>query len=395
MPNVKNICLLGSTGSIGQNSLEVISRFPERFRAAFLTTNKNVDLLLQQITLFHPKAVAVLDEQAASQMKHRMNGSIKIYVGEEELLELVKNENIDIVINALVGFAGLKPTIEVIKRGKTIALANKETLVVAGKIIMQLAKESNASIIPIDSEHSAILQCLVGENPNTVARLILTASGGPFLHLDKNKFSQVTIDEALKHPNWKMGNKITIDSATMMNKGLEIIEAHWLFNLPPEKIEVLIHPQSIVHSMVEFIDGSVKAQLGVPDMKIPIQYALTYPERLPSVCNKVDLAKLGTMTFLRPDVNKFECLELAYKALRCGGTTPVVLNAANEVSVDYFLRGHLSFDRIPDVIRQAIDALPFKETTTLDDVMSVDAATRKHVKEYCNSTFRTSATVTS
>ena len=383
MANIKNICILGSTGSIGQNSLEVINNLSEQFRAAFLTTNKNIDTLQQQIERFTPEAVAVLDERSASELTRKVNGSVKVFSGEEGLVKLVSRDDVDIVINSLVGFAGLKPTIEAIKHGKTVALANKETLVVAGEIITELVKKHNVTLVPIDSEHSAILQCLAGEKTENIARLILTASGGPFLHLDKKEFSRVTVDEALKHPNWKMGNKITIDSATMMNKGLEIIEAHWLFNLPPEKIEVLIHPQSIIHSMVEFVDGSVKAQLGIPDMKIPIQYALTHPDRTPSVYNRVDFAELCTMTFFKPDIKKFECIDLAYQALRRGGTTPVVLNAANEVAVELFLRGKITFDLIPKLIRYAMNTMPVKHKPTLEEIISTDAAARKVAFESC------------
>ena len=382
MASVKHIGILGSTGSIGQNSLDVIVNFPDKFRAAYLTTNKNTSLLEQQIARFRPKAVAVLDEQSASVLKRHVNSSVRLFVGEQGLMELVCNEDVDIVINSLVGFAGLRPTIEAIKRGKTVALANKEALVVAGEIIMKLVRKHDAALIPIDSEHSAILQCLAGENPKNIARLILTASGGPFLHVDKKEFSRVTVEEALKHPNWKMGNKITIDSATMMNKGLEIIEAHWLFNLPPEKIEVLIHPQSVIHSMVEFIDGSVKAQLGAPDMKIPIQYALTHPDRAPSMYTRIDFTELGTMTFCKPDNKKFECIDLAYRALHSAGTAPVVLNAANEVAVDLFLNGRITFDAIPVLIRNAMDTLPVKHSPTLDEIISMDAATRKVVHEH-------------
>ncbi|MBI3194270.1 MAG: 1-deoxy-D-xylulose-5-phosphate reductoisomerase, partial [Ignavibacteriae bacterium] len=296
MGKTKNICIFGSTGSIGKNSLEVIARFPERFRPTSLTTNSNIALLEEQIARFKPERVAVLNETAAASLRQRLNGSVELFIGEEGLQELARIESSDIVINSLVGFAGLKPTIEAIKQGKTIALANKETLVVAGELITSLIKEHNATLVPVDSEHSAILQCLSGEDVRHISKLILTASGGPFLHLDKSKFETIRVEDALKHPNWNMGNKITIDSATMMNKGLEVIEAHWLFNLPPEKIEVVIHPQSIIHSMVEFVDGSVKAQLGIPDMKIPIQYALTYPERLPAPHPRLDFAQLREMT---------------------------------------------------------------------------------------------------
>jgi 1-deoxy-D-xylulose-5-phosphate reductoisomerase len=304
-----------------------------------------------------------------------------VFAGEEGLMELVGRDDIDIVINSLVGFAGLRPTIRAIQQGKTVALANKETLVVAGEIITRLVKEHNAALIPIDSEHSAILQCLAGERSEHISKLILTASGGPFLHLEKKEFAAVSVAAALNHPNWKMGNKITIDSATMMNKGLEIIEAHWLFGLPAERIDVLIHPQSIIHSMVEFVDGSVKAQLGVPDMKIPIQYALTYPERAPSVYKRVNFTELGSMTFFAPDRVKFECLDLAYDVLRRGGTAPVVLNAANEVAVELFLNDKIKFNEIPMLIRDALHALPWKQAPSIEEIFSTDAMTRIAVRE--------------
>lgn len=379
---MKNICILGSTGSIGQNSLEVIANFPDQFRPAYLTTNKNIDLLQKQIERFRPDAVAVLDECSATILKQLVDGSVKVFAGEEGLVELATKSDVDIVISSLVGFAGLKPTIEAIKHGKTVALANKETLVVAGEIITKLVREHNATLIPIDSEHSAILQCILGEHPDHIDRLILTASGGPFLKLNKNAFQDVTIDQALNHPNWKMGNKITIDSATMMNKGLEIIEARWLFNLPPEKIDVLIHPQSIIHSMVEFIDGSVKAQLGVPDMKIPIQYALTYPKRASSTYTRVDFAKLGEMTFLKPDTEKFESIALAYQALERGGTAPTVLNAANEVAVDLFLHGSIKFHQIPLLIGEALGKHTVDHSPALEQIINIDHETRVHVREH-------------
>jgi 1-deoxy-D-xylulose-5-phosphate reductoisomerase len=360
MAEKRNICILGSTGSIGQSSLEVISNLSERFRPLYLATNRNIELLQQQIERFKPKAVAVLNQDAASQLRKSVNGSVRVHAGEEGFLELVARPDVDIVISSLVGFAGLLPTIEAIKHGKTVALANKETLVVAGEIITNLVKQHKAQLIPVDSEHSAILQCLAGEHPDQIAKLILTASGGPFLHTDKKEFDNITVEAALNHPNWKMGNKITIDSATLMNKGLEVIEAHWLFNLPPEKIEVLIHPQSIVHSMVEFVDGSVKAQMGIPDMKLPIQYALTYPQRTSSVYRRINFAELREITFFEPDREKFECLGLAYEALQIGGTQPAILNASNEVAVALFLNKKIKFSQISTLIRTAMNEIPAK-----------------------------------
>jgi len=373
---MKNICILGSTGSIGRNSLEVIANFPDDFRVAYLTANTNIDLLHQQICRFQPKGVAVLDRTSASALKQMTNGSVSVFSGEQGLRDLVNHDDIDIVISSLVGFAGLVPTIEAIKRGRTVALANKETLVVAGEIITRMVKEHHARLLPVDSEHSAILQCLVGEKPSNISKLILTASGGPFLAMDKSKFSTVTVEAALKHPNWRMGDKITIDSATLMNKGLEVIEAHWLFNLPPSKIEVLIHPQSIIHSMVEFVDGSVKAQLGMPDMKIPIQYALTYPERAPSLYQRVNFSELKEMTFFKPDLAKFECLDLAYRALNRGGTAPAILNAANEVAVGLFLVNKIGFHHIPELIRESMSHVQVADAPALEDIIEADNMAR-------------------
>lgn len=381
MADMKNICILGSTGSIGRSSLEVIARFPDRFRVTCLTANKNIELLEKQIEQFRPQAAAVLDPVAAASLKHSRNGSPTILSGQEGFVEIVSRPDVDIVISSLVGFAGLRPTIEAIKLGKTVALANKEVLVVAGAIITELVAKHHATLLPIDSEHSAILQCLTGEDHKSVARLILTASGGPFLHLDKSEFSSVTVDAALKHPKWKMGNKITIDSATLMNKGLEVIEAHWLFGLPPEKITVLIHPQSIIHSMVEFVDGSIKAQLGIPDMKMPIQFALTYPERVGPSYNRLDFTEIGEMTFQSPDTHKFECLDLAYDALRRGGTAPAILNAANEIAVEQFLCEKIKFHHIPLLIREAMESVPATEHPSLEDIISADRAAREFVRE--------------
>jgi 1-deoxy-D-xylulose-5-phosphate reductoisomerase len=381
MGEIKKICILGSTGSIGRNSLEVIQNFPQTYRAAFLTANSNIDLLQEQISQFSPDGVAILDNESARLLGKRLNGVTRQYVGEEGILDLVRNGDFDILISSLVGFAGLRPTIEAIKRGKRIALANKETLVVAGEIVTALARKHGATIIPVDSEHSAILQCLAGEDPAHVSRLILTASGGPFLHTGRNEFSRITVEDALKHPNWKMGSKITIDSATMMNKGLEVIEAHWLFGLPAEKIEVLIHPQSIIHSMVEFVDGSIKAQLGVPDMKIPIQYALTHPARSASVYERVNFAGLKQITFLKPDMEKFESLALAYRALSLGGTVPAIMNAANEIAVAAFLKRRITFDRIPALIRDAMEHVPSMQAPELEDIIAADTMTRQYITQ--------------
>jgi len=376
---MKNIAILGSTGSIGRNSLEVIENFPNEFRVTYLTTNKNIELLSKQVAKFHPRGVVVLDENAASSFKKMVNEGVEVLAGEEGLLEIVTREDVDVVISSLVGFAGLKPTAKAIQHGKHIALANKETLVAAGEVVMNLVERHKVNLLPIDSEHSAILQCLAGENRASIARLILTASGGPFLDKEKSEFGNITVAEALSHPNWKMGNKITIDSATLMNKGLEVIEAHWLFGLPPEKIEVVIHPQSIIHSMVEFIDGSVKAQLSVPDMKIPIQYALMYPERAPSNYQRVNFTTLHALTFCQPDLEKFESLGLAFQALKIGGTAPTVLNAANEVAVEMFLTNKIKFNDIPSLIRTALEQHNTKQHPTLEEIIEVDRATRAQI----------------
>ncbi len=379
---MKNICILGSTGSIGISSLEVISGHPDRFRTLCLTANSSVDKLSEQVRQHRPEAVALLDPAAAARLKAMVNGSTTVHSGPEGLLELVRRPDVDLVIGALVGFAGLAPTLEALRLGKTVALANKETLVVAGELMTELARKHGAKIVPVDSEHSAILQCLAGEEASSVRRLILTASGGPFLDLDPSEFAAVTVEGALRHPTWKMGRKVTIDSATMMNKGLEVIEAHWLFGLPADRIEVLIHPQSVIHSMVEFVDGSVKAQLGVPDMRIPIQYALTHPGRSEAGRRGLDLSAMADMTFRKPDPEKFRCLGLAYRALEAGGSAPVVLNAANEVGVDLFLRGRLRFDRIPAIIEEALDHVPARAVPSLGDIVATDAETRSYLNKY-------------
>ncbi|CUS97391.1 1-deoxy-D-xylulose-5-phosphate reductoisomerase [Candidatus Kryptonium thompsonii] len=377
---MKRIAILGSTGSIGKNAIEVILNFPNRFKVTYLAVNKNIKLLLEQVKLLKPKGVVIFDKEKAEEFSNFVNGEVEVLSGEEGLLEVVSRDDVDIVLNSLVGFSGLKPTIKAIESKKRIALANKETLVVAGEIITKLLRENNVELIPVDSEHNAIFQCLVGEKISDINRIILTASGGPFLYKNKAELENVTVEEALKHPNWKMGSKITIDSATLMNKGLEVIEAHWIFGLPVDRIKVVIHPQSVIHSMVEFIDGSIKAQLGVPDMKIPIQYALTYPERKHANYGQVDFVKLGQMTFLEPDLDKFECLKIAYEVAKLGGTYPTVLNAANEVAVEAFLNRKIKFTMIPEVIKKAIDAHKPKFNSDLDDILTADSETRKFVK---------------
>ncbi len=377
---MKKVLILGSTGSIGVNSLNVIREHPEKFVVAGLTANSNIDLLEKQIREFNPKVVSVRDKNNAEELAKRLDNSIEILSGDEGILTAVLNSDYDILIGAMVGFSGLLPTIEAIKKGKRIALANKETLVVAGEIVTGLVAEYNAEIIPVDSEHSAIYQCLIGENLKEVEKIILTASGGPFLNKEKSFFETATVAEALNHPNWKMGNKITIDSATMMNKGLEVIEAHWLFGLPAEKIEVVIHPQSIIHSLVQFQDGSIKAQLGLPDMKLPIQYALSFPERFNNSFIRTKLPSIQSFTFFEPDLNKFECLNLAYQALKNGGNSPCILNAANEVAVEKFLSGLIKFSDISKIINEALNKIEHQTNPNLDEIIECDKITRDFVK---------------
>jgi 1-deoxy-D-xylulose-5-phosphate reductoisomerase len=376
---MKKVFILGSTGSIGINCLNVINNLRDDFEVAGLTVNSNTELLLEQIKKFNPEVVAVRDKNAAKKIIGEIPEGCSLFTGEEGLIKAALETDYDIFMGAMVGFAGLAPTLEAVKRGKRIALANKETLVVAGEIVTDLCRANGSEIIPVDSEHSAIYQCLIGENLNEVEKLILTASGGPFRDKDKSFFETATIDEALNHPNWKMGSKITIDSATLMNKGLEVIEAHWLFGLPAEKIEVVIHPQSIIHSMVQFVDGSIKAQLGLPDMKLPIQYALTFPERMNNDFERTDLPKIGTMTFFEPDLNKFECLKLAFNALGTGGTAPCILNAANEVAVSKFLNKEIKFSHIPLLINKALDKVENMLSPDLGTIFECDKLTREYV----------------
>jgi len=376
---MKKVFILGSTGSIGVNCLNVISNLKDEFQVSGLTVNSNTDLLLEQINQFSPEVVAVRDPNAAKKISKKIPPSCKLLTGKDGLINAALETDYDIFVGAMVGFAGLAPTIEAIKRGKRIALANKETLVVAGELVTDLCRANNSEIIPVDSEHSAIYQCLIGENLNEVEKLILTASGGPFLNKEKSFFESATIEQALNHPNWKMGSKITIDSATMMNKGLEVIEAHWLFGLPVDKIEVVVHPQSIIHSMVQFVDGSIKAQLGLPDMKLPIQYALTFPERLQNDFERTNLPSIAELTFFEPDMNKFECLKLAFKALDEGGTAPCILNAANEVAVSKFLNNEIKFSHIPLLIKKALDKVESVLSPNLGTIFECDKRTREYV----------------
>jgi len=381
---MKKILLLGSTGSIGVNTLSVIKEFSEEFEVTGLTVNGNIGLLSEQIEEFHPKTVVVRDAAKAEELKKLLKAPAEVLSGLEGLIEITCRGDYDIFVSSLVGFAGLAPTIEAIKLCKRIALANKETLVAAGEIVTRLCEEYNAELLPIDSEHSAIFQSIVGESKKEIKKLILTASGGPFLNKSVGELKHVTVEEALNHPNWKMGNKITIDSATMMNKGLEVIEAHWLFNLPKERIETLIHPQSIIHSMVEFIDSSIKAQLSLPDMKIPIQYALTYPRRLKSSFVETNFPKIQKLTFFEPDFVKFNCLKLAYEAIGSGGTAPCTLNAANEFAVDLFLKKRIEFLQIPEIIDFALNKIEIKQAPDIETIFENDRRTREYLNKVYN-----------
>jgi 1-deoxy-D-xylulose-5-phosphate reductoisomerase len=380
----RNIALLGSTGSIGQHTLEVVRHLVPRPRITYLTANRNLDLLRRQIQEFHPRGVVVGDPARAAMLREELDGAVEVLTGEDGLVEVVGRRDVDLVLSSLVGFAGLRPTLRAIEAGKDIALANKETLVVGGEIIMEAVRAHGVQLLPVDSEHSAILQCLQGEDISTVSRLLLTASGGPFLHTDRARFASITRKEALAHPTWKMGSKITIDSATLMNKGLEVIEARWLFGIPRTGIEVVIHPQSIIHSMVEFADGSIKAQLGIPDMKIPIHYALVYPERPAAPFRRLDFAALKQLTFFAPDLEKFRCLALAFQALEAGGTVPAVLNAANEVAVELFLEERIPFSAIPELIEDALAAHSSISHPALEDLVRADREGREMVRQNAN-----------
>ena len=378
----RRLSILGSTGSIGTQTLDIVRLFPERFQVVALTGGSNASLLIEQAFQFKPSLVAIGDVAQYKQVAEALAGTgIRVVAGEEGLKEAAAHPEAEVVVAAVVGFAGLAPVLEAIRAGKVIALANKETLVVAGALIQEWIARYKATLIPVDSEHSAIFQCLVGESMDWVESLILTASGGPFRTRPLETFAQITPEEALRHPNWSMGAKITIDSATMMNKGLEVIEAHWLFNIPVERIEVLVHPQSIVHSMVTFRDGSVKAQLGLPDMRIPIQYALTYPERWEAHHPRINWSQLRQLEFEAPDMQRFPCLRLAYQALEAGGVAPAVLNAANEEAVQLFLEGRIGFMDIPRWIEGALEQIPLQEARSLEDLQAVDSRTRQWIRE--------------
>ncbi|MBQ7878502.1 MAG: 1-deoxy-D-xylulose-5-phosphate reductoisomerase [Bacteroidaceae bacterium] len=379
----RQIAILGSTGSIGTQTLQVVEEHPERFEVYAITANKRVDELIAQARKFSPEAVVIGDETKYEQLKEALADlPIKVYAGYESICQIVQSGPIDIVVTAMVGFSGLRPTIEAIKAGKAIALANKETLVVAGELINELAIKHKVPILPVDSEHSAIFQCLAGETHNQIEKLILTASGGPFRNYTKEQLEHVTKEQALKHPNWSMGAKITIDSASMMNKGFEVIEAKWLFGVKAEEIEVVVHPQSVIHSMVQFADGAVKAQLGTPDMRLPIMYALSYPERLPSSFGRLDLGTLGELTFEKPDLELFPNLRYAYEALAMGGNMPCVINAANEVCVAAFLADRIGFTEMSRLIERAMQSADYKLKPTLEDYIETDAEIRKMVSSW-------------
>jgi 1-deoxy-D-xylulose-5-phosphate reductoisomerase len=377
------IAILGSTGSIGRSALSVIkslkkNNFPAE--VVFLSANENIETLYSQVKEFKPEYVYINSRTKKEEFcKYKLPSGIKAFSDEEDLNNIIDNGNFDLFIVSVVGFSGLKPTIRAIKAGKRIAMANKETLVVAGSVIKPLLKKYNSELIPIDSEHSAILQCIKGEEKNSVSKIILTASGGPFRTKSLRELKNASVKDALNHPNWNMGNKITIDSATMMNKGLEVIEAKWLFDIETDNIEVLIHPQSIVHSMVEFNDGSIKAQLGIPDMKIPIQYAITYPERVKSDYPKLNFYKQNFLSFEKPDFEKFQCLKLAFQSIKDGGLYPTVLNAANEVAVDLFLNNRIKFLQIPEIIKRQLDKFKNAGKRELEQIYETDRNTRKDI----------------
>jgi len=375
--SIRNIAVLGSTGSIGTQALEVIRQLPEHFCVEVLSANTNATLLIEQAAEFKPNAVVIgaghLYDKVASALQPL---GIKVYSGESSLCQILAMDTIDIVLMALVGYAGLKPTMCAIEAGHQLAIANKETFVVAGELVTARAREKGVNLYPVDSEHSAIFQCLAGEYHNPVEKIYLTASGGPFLGKDRNFLEIATKTEALKHPNWNMGCKITIDSATLMNKGLEVIEAHWLFGLSSQKIDVLVHPQSVIHSMVQFCDGSIKAQMGLADMKLPIQYALSYPQRLPSVSPRFNFADFPSLTFGQPDTGNFRCLSLAYQALAEGGNMPCALNAANEIAVAAFLKDKIGFLQIADVVEQCMAKTTFVKKPDFEALAETDRTVR-------------------
>jgi 1-deoxy-D-xylulose-5-phosphate reductoisomerase len=382
LSNKKNIAILGSTGSIGTQALDVIAANPDAFQVEVLTAQNNAALLIEQARRFQPNAVVITNEDHYELVRQALaNEDIKVYAGEKALADIVQMETIDLVVTALVGYSGLRPTLRAIEAGKTIALANKETLVVAGDLVTRLAREKGVSIYPVDSEHSAIFQCMVGEFHNKIEKIILTASGGPFRGHLRPQLGAVTKAQALKHPNWSMGAKVTIDSASLMNKGLEVIEAKWLFGLNPSQVEVVVHPQSIIHSFVQFEDGSLKAQLGLPDMRLPIQFAMTYPHRLKSNFPRFDFAAYPSLTFEKPDTETFRNLALAFDALHRGGNMPCVLNAANEVAVAGFLREQVGFLEMSDIVEQCLAKMDYIGNPSYEDYVTTDKETRLRAQE--------------
>ena len=385
MTDKRHIAILGSTGSIGRQALDVVRQHKDRFEVELLTANNSSELLIRQALEFMPANVVICNESKYQEVADALQPhDIKVFAGMDSVCALVRSEDIDIVLTALVGFSGLRPTVSAIEAGKIIALANKETLVAGGSVVMALAKKHNAPILPVDSEHSAIFQCLMGAAGNPLTRIHLTASGGPFRSWTKEEIAVVTRNEALKHPQWKMGAKITIDSATMMNKGFEMIEAKWLFDTEPEKINIVVHPQSIIHSMVEFADGAVIAQMGHPDMREPIQYALSFPERLTLDNKKLDFAELGSLTFEKPDMDKFPCLALAFEAIGRGGNIPCAMNAANEAAVAAFLQDRIRFYDIPDIISSCMAGVEFVGAPGIDELISMNDEVYRKAAELCN-----------
>lgn len=377
MNNKKHIAILGSTGSIGRQALEVIDQHPDVFQVEVLTAQNNTPLLISQARKFKPNAVVIANQEHYQELKSGLSGEdIKVYTGDNALASVVQMDTVDLVLTGLVGYSGLLPTIRAIEAGKPIALANKETLVVAGELITKLAREKGVNIYPVDSEHSAIFQCLVGEFHNKIEKVILTASGGPFRGMKRNQLVNVTKAEALRHPNWNMGDKVTIDSATLMNKGLEVIEARWLFGLRADQVEVVVHPQSIIHSLVQFEDGSIKAQLGLPDMRLPIQFALTYPDRLKSPFPRFDFKNYPALNFEKPDTETFRNLALAFEALNKGGNMPCVLNAANEVAVAEFLKDKVGFLEMSAVVEQCLNKMAYIKNPSFEDYVDTDRETR-------------------
>ena len=378
----KRIAILGSTGSIGKQAIEVISTFPDKFEIEVLTAYQNAALLIEQAKRFNPNVVVIGNDGYFEKVSTALKDTdIKVYAGSDAIEQITSMETIDQVLMAIVGFNGLKPTLAALENKKPVALANKECLVIAGDLITRTAIENRTPIIPVDSEHSAIFQCLMGEGNNPIEKVVLTASGGPFLGMTEQELTKVTPSGALNHPNWKMGDKVTVDSATMMNKGLEAIEAKWLFGLNPSQIEVVIHPQSIIHSMVYFSDGNVKAQMSIPDMRMPIQFAFTYPDRLRNNFPRLDLLKIHNLTFEVPDVKIFRNLAFAFSALEKGGNMPCILNAANEIAVESFLNNQLDFTKIPDVVGQCMDSIPFTNHPTLENYFETNISTRAKAKE--------------